>query len=930
MMAASVKAEEDHAANGNQMLDEGGQSLQDHAGRRTRLKQQPQRALSPAEEKLPELDYAGEPLNLSRFLQNGQGQPVLVHIAAAYMSGQNPKVRARQLWGNIVYTQDSDLVAVLMHNGYYNHSLQQQPASMAEVRAVVLPLPPQPAYTSSARNSIRSRAWGTAVEGFSYRVERCYLVSKSGVVSSLEPGPDGAATVVPTFTPAQFERTLNTRAATSSVERRQRTMNEVTVQYNLCNEPRIKYSMAAVADRGLKPSQWTSARLRAEVLVLETHRTRYELSRNAPPPDTPPDAPHTETYRWARCKEAAPLPRLRCVGLPLPEALLDVLEPALAWEDLQWSQLGVSVRGKLYQVVRLHFAKRQPPLGEDAPFLDSGPVAMKQVSLVLEPPVALTTARIGEGLLSLRFPRTCLYASSGPVCVQVLLSGAEPQQLVALRDALNAALLRAMGRPLKPLEPNVLALQAARGLKRKAHCMSGGSHASGSGWGPAGSACSAGSAGSAGATASSQDVAQQEELAPLSVEQQCVLDLVLSGRSVFFTGCAGTGKSLLLRHIVRRLPPETTFVTASTGLAAAALGGTTLNAFAGIGRADGGREAMRRAASRPEAAGRWRRASALIVDEVSMVDGALLDALEGVARHVRRSDKPFGGLQLILSGDFHQLPPVVRREVASTRAFAFEAACWASCVDASLRLTRVFRQADSGFVDILAEVRAGKFTRAAAAALQQRCSRPLDTSDGILPTKIFTHKADVDDINAQELARCSGERVTFGAQDVGSSEALAACLAPRSLELCVGAQVMLTRNANPRRGLVNGARGVVERFAGTTNRLPVVRFASGEVVTVSKERFTLAAGGRVLAARTQVPLALAWALSVHKSQGATLDRAEISLERAFEPGMAYVALSRVRSLEGLQLTGPINARGLAADPKVLAFYGGLRDAHHFW
>ncbi|BDA47506.1 probable transcriptional regulatory protein rxt3 at N-terminal half [Coccomyxa sp. Obi] len=327
--------------------------------RSSRPKTFPKRSLR-NDEPLPVLMYKeGEPLkDLSKFLVDGEGKYVEVRIPAECMSNANRQVRARQLWGNEIYTQDSDLVAVLMHGGYYNQALSAPPSSVAEVRAIVQPLPPQPAYQSSARNSIRSRAWGTAVEGCSYRVERCTLVSRSGVLTDLEPSPDGAAAVVPTFTPAQFERAMNTRAAASSMERRQRTMTEVTIQYNLCNEPWLKYSMAAVADRGLKPSQWTSARLHKEVIYLETQKQRYELSRVETPSTTGAEPPPREVFRWARCRRILTQTQLRRVGMPLPESYLDVLEPALAWEDLQWSPTGVAVKGKSYQIVRLHFTKQ--------------------------------------------------------------------------------------------------------------------------------------------------------------------------------------------------------------------------------------------------------------------------------------------------------------------------------------------------------------------------------------------------------------------------------------------------------------------------------------------------------------------------------------------------------------------------------------------
>ncbi|CAL8472054.1 g11596 [Coccomyxa elongata] len=420
-------------------------------------------------------------------------------------------------------------------------------------------------------------------------------------------------------------------------------------------------------------------------------------------------------------------------------------------------------------------------------------------------------------------------------------------------------------------------------------------------------------------------VQNAEPLPALSPEQQRVVDLVVSGKSVFFTGCAGTGKSLVIKHILRALPPATTYLTASTGLAASALGGTTLNAFAGIGCAEGGLQGMLKMASRTDAAKRWRMAATLIIDEISMVDGDMLDSLEEVARAVRRCKQAFGGLQLVLTGDFHQLPPVAKgRQAMAARRFAFEAHCWDSCVSTCMLLTKVYRQEDREFVDILSAVRGGRCSAAVLDKLKDRCRRPLGLLDGILPTKLYTHTDDVDAINSRHLAELSGEAVRFVAQDSGNPDALkSACNAKQVVELKAGAQVMLTRNISANKGLVNGARGVVERFVGKTIRLPVVRFASGLEVTVGKEQWTIKSGNRILATRTQIPLACAWALSVHKSQGMTLDRVEVNLARAFEAGMAYVALSRARSLQGLHVSGDIHPHALQADPRVIAFYAAM-------
>ena len=193
----------------------------------------------------------------------------------------------------------------------------------------------------------------------------------------------------------------------------------------------------------------------------------------------------------------------------------------------------------------------------------------------------------------------------------------------------------------------------------------------------------------------------------------------------------------------------------------------------------------------------------------------------------------------------------------------------------------------SDFIDILAEIRAGTAPESTLRALLARCSAPLELEDGILPTQLFTHRADVDAINDKQLASLEGTAVTFTAQDSGDTASLqAACPAPRTVRLKVGAQVMLTRNLSSKQGLVNGARGVVEKF--TPSGLPVVKFArGGDSMTIGRERYSIRQGGQDIAVRSQIPLALAWAVTVHKSQGLTLDRVEVSLDRAFEAGMAY-------------------------------------------
>ena len=242
-----------------------------------------------------------------------------------------------------------------------------------------------------------------------------------------------------------------------------------------------------------------------------------------------------------------------------------------------------------------------------------------------------------------------------------------------------------------------------------------------------------------------------------------------------------------------------------------------------------------------------------------------------------------------------------------------------------MQLTQVFRQRDNDFIEILSHIRDGTVPESTLRALLARCSAPLSLEDGILPTQLFTHRADVEAINERQLASLSGDLVNFSAQDNGDAAALqSSCPAPRSLRLKVGAQVMLTRNISARKGLVNGARGVVEKF--TSGGEPVVKCAAREgddAIIIGRERYSIRVGGQESAYRMQIPLALAWAVTVHKSQGLSLDRVEVSLDRAFESGMAYVALSRARSLEGLRIVGGIASAAMKADPKVLRFYTRL-------
>ncbi|KDP24226.1 hypothetical protein JCGZ_25883 [Jatropha curcas] len=322
----------------------------------------------------------------SQVEKNGEStlnSPTLeIRIPAEHVTATNRQVRGGQLWGTDVYTDDSDLVAVLMHTGYCRPTASPPPSAIQELRATIRVLPPQDSYTSMLRNNVRSRAWGAGI-GCSYRVERCCIVKKGGGTIDLEPCLTHTSAVEPTLAPVAVERTMTTRAAASNALRQQRFVREVTIQYNLCNEPWIKYSISIVADKGLKKPLYTSARLKkGEVLYLETHSCRYELCftgekmvkstqlihghEEAEKPHN--HHPHSsngekndsdniliDVFRWSRCKKPLPQKIMRSVGIPLPLEYVEVLEENLDWEDVQWSQTGVWIARKEYTLARVHF-----------------------------------------------------------------------------------------------------------------------------------------------------------------------------------------------------------------------------------------------------------------------------------------------------------------------------------------------------------------------------------------------------------------------------------------------------------------------------------------------------------------------------------------------------------------------------------------------
>ncbi|XP_076181027.1 pif1 DNA helicase [Ptiloglossa arizonensis] len=406
----------------------------------------------------------------------------------------------------------------------------------------------------------------------------------------------------------------------------------------------------------------------------------------------------------------------------------------------------------------------------------------------------------------------------------------------------------------------------------------------------------------------------------ITEEQAKVLDAVISGKNIFFTGSAGTGKSFLLRKIIAALPPDVTIATASTGVAACHIGGITLHQFAGIGLGTGNLERCYQLASRNSSAGLWRKTKHLIIDEISMVEADFFDKIEAVARHIRKNDRPFGGIQLILCGDFFQLPPVSSRDKKAK--FCFQSDKWEKCVHFNFELLKVHRQKDSKFINILNNIRIGRVTDNITETLKATAKQKIE-NNGILATRLCSHVNEAEEINEFQLNELKSESYVYAAQD--SDQSMFTILnqqlpVPGKLVLKVGAQVMLLKNINISDGLVNGARGIVIKF---TDNLPVVQFKSGISYHAKLEKWSLKTNMGNIVHRKQIPLKLAWAFSIHKSQGLTLDCVEMCLAKVFDAGQAYVALSRAQSLECLRVLD-FNNQQVWAHSDVLLFYKKFR------
>lgn len=420
------------------------------------------------------------------------------------------------------------------------------------------------------------------------------------------------------------------------------------------------------------------------------------------------------------------------------------------------------------------------------------------------------------------------------------------------------------------------------------------------------------------------------------------ITILKTGANVFLTGEPGSGKTHTVNKYVAYLhscgvEPS---ITASTGIAATHIGGMTIHSWCGIGVRErltpydldtisGNRKVMDRVGN----------AKVLIIDEVSMLSPNTLAMADAVCREVKKNDEPFGGLQVVFVGDFFQLPPVLSRseschtrksfddlptlnfdsgertvmEPVSKSGFAFTSSAWQKATPLVCYLSEQHRQDDPAFLEFLGAVRKGTVAERHKVLLRTRYNK--NPQAGV--TQLYSHNANVDHLNTGELSKLPGQPKVFVMEGHGHDPLVQTlkkgCLSPEVLSLKIGARVMFTKN-DPSGSYVNGTTGVVTGLAKESGS-PIVKVDSGRAITAEPVEWNIQDGGRILARITQVPLRLAWAITIHKSQGMSLDAAHMDLSRTFEYGQGYVAISRVRTLVGLSLSG-LNARALEVHPEI--------------
>ena len=423
--------------------------------------------------------------------------------------------------------------------------------------------------------------------------------------------------------------------------------------------------------------------------------------------------------------------------------------------------------------------------------------------------------------------------------------------------------------------------------------------------------------------------------------QDQALQILKTGANVFLTGEPGSGKTHTLRTYIKYLKSHNIepSVTASTGIAATHIHGLTIHSWSGIGAKDNiSKYDIEYITSREYIAKRIVKAKVLIIDEISMLSSSTLTSISIICKNIRGGHEPFGGLQVILVGDFFQLPPINKTNYrpdnfdyennSNGDDFAFYSNIWKESKFVTCYLSEQHRQDDAVLLSVLGAIRENNVGEIHLEHLRKRYNKKLD-DEFIKQTKLFTHNVKVDELNNLELNKLSNKKHIFNMTHKGKANhvenLIRGCLSPETLELKLNARVMCTKN-NSQRGFVNGTLGIVIGY-GEFNNYPIIKTQSGSEILIEPMSWQIEDEGKVKAEITQVPLRLAWAITVHKSQGMSLDNATIDLSKTFVCGQGYVALSRVRTLAGINLIA-MNQKALSVHPDILKKDIEFKDASY--
>lgn len=417
----------------------------------------------------------------------------------------------------------------------------------------------------------------------------------------------------------------------------------------------------------------------------------------------------------------------------------------------------------------------------------------------------------------------------------------------------------------------------------------------------------------------------------LNKEQEQALNILKSGRNVFITGSAGTGKSTLIEFYKRYCNQRGVKIalTSTTGISALLINGTTIHSFAGIKT---GNVSIGQVLSNKFAVKNWKEVEVLVIDEISMLKPEIFELLNNIAKAIRQNEQPFGNIQIVATGDFAQLPPVYIEEETK---FCFESPIWDEIFPITniIHLKQIMRQSDNEFKKCLQEIRANTPSEETIALLNTRIREPR-IINGIIPTKLYAVKADVNEINNREIQKLIDQgnelqiydaSITFSTNNISDAQKNLlrdrinkSCPALDNLILPIGAQVMVIFNISLEAGIVNGSRGVLIDFI---EGFPKIRLLNGTEIVIPRQGWNYKEyNSKINVIKSQIPLIPAYALTIHKSQGATLDTAIIDVgSKIFEHGQLYTALSRVKSIDNLYLINFDKTR-IICNQKVKSFY----------